>query len=97
MANVTFHRTSKKQEQVKAFLVEQGKRTVEQMNAYKGVILGDDDSVILTRPATVDEMETVQKVVPSATRATVGEVFALVNGRVKRVDHYAEISLKIDL
>ena len=97
MANVTFHRTSKKQEQVKAYLVEQGKRTAEEMNAYKGVILGDDDTVILTRPATVDEMETVQGVVPSATRATVGEVFSLVNGRVKRVDHYAEIALKIDL
>ena len=97
MANVTFHRTSKKQETVKAFLVEQGKRTADEMNAYKGVILGDDDTVILTRPATADEMETVKAVVPSASRAVVGEVYMLVNGRVKLADRYAELSVKIDL
>ena len=97
MPNVTFHRTSKKQETVKAFLVEQGKRTADEMTAYKGVKLGDDDSVILTRQATPDEMETVKAVVPSASRAVVGEVYALVNGRVKLVDRYAELAVKIDL
>lgn len=75
MANVTFHRSSKKQEIVKAYLVEQGMRTADEMASYKGVILGDDDTVILTR----------------------AEVYATFGGRVKLVDRYAEINVKISL
>lgn len=97
MANVTFHRTSKKQELVKAELVKNGYRTAEEMTAYKGVILGDDDTVILTRKATDEELATVRETVNGASCATVSEVFAVFGGRVKLVDRYAEITVKISL
>lgn len=97
MANVTFHRTSKKQEIVKDELVKNGYRTAEEMTNYKGVILGDDDTVILTRKATDDELATVRETVNGASSATVSEVFATFGGRVKLVDRYAEITVKISL
>ena len=97
MANVSFHRTSKRQEIIKAELVKNGYRTADEMNAYKGVKLGDDDTVILTRPATDEELATVRESVVGATSATVSEVFASFGGRVKLVDRYAEISVKVSL
>lgn len=97
MANVTFHRSSKKQEIVKAYLVEQGMRTADEMASYKGVILGDDDTVILTRKATDDELATVRETVNGASSARVAEVYAQFGGRVKLVDRYAEITVKISL
>ena len=97
MANVTFHRTSKQQETVKRYLVEIGKRTQEEMDGYKGVVLGDDNTVILTRKATSKELEIIRETVKSASSATICEVYATFGGRVKLVDRFAELTVKVDV
>lgn len=97
MANVTFHRTSKKQETVKSYIIEKGLRTADEMNAYKGVKLGDDDSVLLQRAATADEMTVIKTAVPSADSAIVSDVYALFNGRVILADKFAEIVVRVTL
>ena len=97
MANVTFHRTSKKQEAIKAYILEKGLRTADEMNAYKGVKLGDDDSVLLQRPATPEEMDAIKESVPMADSAIVSDVYALFNGRVILADRFAEIVVRVTL
>ena len=97
MANVTFHRTSKKQEAIKQYIINNGLRTADEMNAYKGVKLGDDDSILLQRPATQDEMEVIKTSVPSADSAIVSDVYALFNGRVILADKFAEIVVRVTL
>ena len=97
MANVTFHRTSKQQETVKQYIVETGKRTKAEMDSYKGVILGDENTVILTRKATADELSVIRETVKTATTATVCDVYATFSGRVKLVDRYAELTVRVDV
>ena len=97
MANVTFHRTSKQQETVKRYLVEIGKRTQAEMDSYKGVILGDENTVILTRKATEKELTVIRETVKTATTATVNDVYATFSGRVKLVDRYAELTVRVDV
>ena len=95
MANVSFHRTDKKQERIKAYLVERGIVSADDMSAYKGVRLGDDSTVILFRPATEEENKNLSARVTGAKRGTVCTVYAMFDGDVIIARQYVEIGMRL--
>lgn len=83
--NVSFHRTSKRQDIIKKWLVAEGKITQTDMDAYKGVSLGDDESVILLRLPSDDEKAKIAETVKDGRDTVVQDVYALFNGVVSKV------------
>lgn len=97
MANVSFHRTDKKQERIKTELVRRSIVSKDDMDNYKGVRLGDDSTVIVFRPCTEAESELLSVRVTGARKATVCTVYAMFDGDVIAARQYVETAIRLPI